>query len=335
MKLEHGKNKRRPHPVPIVFGIYAAFLGVGLIRIGLSGTGNVGHLRLLLGLGMFAAGLMGIWDGVRDWIRPEEEAEPSPARQFILTDSSGGKSSNVTIERIREQLANLAQNDGGGFHIQLLPPADIPERGALGRLSCAARPLLTLTAFFEKPEGGWRLCKKIEKPDMAEAWFRQFLTGSPDFSGWEAAGAAEESKEPDKEENQVFSLGIRMGKEIVYTFWHQLLVISGESWRDEHRFFTGRDVELAVEGVSDGTYQSAALEWGIASFTVFPGPEDRLHVSLRTGGAKDGVSHFYMREGTAVQVKFWLLRYLNEGYMDESWQEVTGQIKKEWRRHLG
>lgn len=50
----------------------------------------------------------------------------------------------------------------------------------------------------------------------------------------------------------------------------QLLTIHGESWRDEHKFFSARDLELAVEGLEEGRYVKVDYQLGLAVLSVRP-----------------------------------------------------------------
>ena len=72
------KNRtgKRLRLTPLILGGYAAFLGFGLIVIGLTEMKEgIGIVRLLIGLGMAGFGLLGIWDGVRDLVGPDKKPE--------------------------------------------------------------------------------------------------------------------------------------------------------------------------------------------------------------------------------------------------------------------
>ena len=71
---------------------------------------GIGMVRFLMGLGMAGFGMLGIWDGVRDLIRPEKKVEMPPGSQFILTDTSGNRSSLITPEVLREQMNIMAES---------------------------------------------------------------------------------------------------------------------------------------------------------------------------------------------------------------------------------
>ena len=117
-------------------------------------------------------------------------------------------------------------------------------------------------------------------------------------------------------------------------YWHQLLVIFGESWHDEHKFFSARDVELAVEGIYEGKYQKVVLGWGTQVFNLFPGVQNELMVIWCTNNTGKGNARFLAKEGTVTQIKFWLVNYLNHGFVGEmsGWADITAQIEKEKRK---
>lgn len=330
MKRTQNKNRKRLHLIALILGIYAGYLGFGLILVGLDDMGEaVGIIRLLLGLGMASLGLFGIWDGVRDIIRPPAEHEHKPPTQYILTDVSGNRTSNVTAEMIRGEIGKLREGERDSFHLELLIPLNVPRCGVLKQVSCTAQPSLTLLAFFQTQENGWRVCTCAMDQKTVGDWFQRLLEDSPDFSGWEAQEAAPVGEQaPEDEENRNFHTRILRDQAGVYAVWHQRLIIVGNAWRNEHKFFTGRDVELAAQGVSEGKYQYARLEWGSSSFDLIPGPEGQLQVIWCTNIWFDKARRFFRREGTVNQVKFWLIQYLNEGYVDEYWDEISDPAKK-------
>jgi len=116
--------------------------------------------------------------------------------------------------------------------------------------------------------------------------------------------------------------------------WCQLLVIFGESWHDEHTFFSARDVELAIDGIHEGKYTKVVLEWGTQALDFFPGVQNDLMVIWCTNNTGKGNTRFLAKEGTVTQVKFWLVNYLKSGVFEEmsGWADVTAQIEKANRK---
>ena len=340
MEEQQKRKEKRLHPVPLILGAYGTFLGLGLAGIGLAGMAEgIGIVRFLLGLGMAGVGLYGIWDGVRDLAKPDKKTKLPQASRFIFTDVSGNRSSNVTIERLREQIGRLMENgDGMSFHLQMLPPPFAKEQEMVKQVSCFGQEgMVILTAIFENVEGKCRICHKSMEPDSAEQWLAHCLSGCMDFDGWEDAGAGirKDDSCAHAEGAEDYCYQFLESQDGLMAFWHQRLIIFGESWHDEHKFFTSKDVVLAIEGVHNRKYQKAVLEWGTGRFDVSSGQQDKLMVIWRIKSPGKEDVRFYAREGTVNQVKFWLVNYLDDGHFKElqGWNDITAQIEREWRKH--
>ena len=337
--MKKTRNRKRLHLAALILGAYAVCLGFGLVLAGLEDLrGAVGPIRLLLGLGMMGFGLFGVWDGLRDKIRPQKRPPQTSPTQYVLTDSSGNRTSNVTVERIRAELGKLREGEQDSFHLQLLTPLEIPEWGTLKQISCSARTALTLLAFFQTAEDGWLLRTKAMDFEAIVEWFRSLLEESLPLSGWndgwetleEIPGNPQESEDS---ENQEFRTWVLKNRAETYTIWHRQLTIVGEAWRNEYRFFTAHDVELAAQGVYEGKYQCAILEWGSSSFDLLPDEAEQLQVVWCTNIRDEKARRYFRKAGTVTQVKFWLIQYLNEGYMDEYWDEITDHANLQRRTY--
>ena len=422
----NSRTGKRLRLIPLILGGYAAFLGFGLAVIGFAEIREgIGIVRLLIGIGMAGFGLLGIWDGVRDLVGPDKKPEQAPASQFILTDTSGNRTSNVTAEVLQRQLESLMESDKGGvFRLQILPPFAVQETGNISQIFCMYHELFGLTVFLDESMGGYESYHKSAEFDEAMNWFGKLLTGSADLSGWkkiengyddEENGEGEESSEGedteyeegsicpgeaeetkweessicpgevedtereesstctgeagdslidtdeaaelaadfDKQDSLANTEEAGLGKSVVDSQeteerikafwhelqreqkgqmrgWHQLLVIFGESWHDEHKFFSIKDVELVIEGIHEGKYTKAVLEWGTRAVDLFPGVQNDLMVIWCTNNTGKGDTRFLAREGTVAQVKFWLVQYLDRGFFEEThgWVDVTAQIKR-------
>ena len=392
---KNNRTGKRLRLKPLILGGYGAFLGFGLIVIGFAEMKKgIGIVRLLIGIGMAGFGLLGIWDGVCDLVRPDKKPEQASASQFILTDISGNRTSNVTAEVLQKQMERLMGSEKGGvFRIQILPPFAVQEIGNISQIFCMYHQLFRLTVFLDESKGGYESYHKSAEFDEAKDWFEKLLTGSADLSGWkkiengyddeeestgeedaeweensicpgetedslegtnEAAEPAADSDKPDSLRNTEeigagkSEVDTRQTEEHIKSFWQQLqreqkgqmrnwrqiLVIFGESWHDEHTFFSVRDVKLAIDGIHEGTYTKVFLEWGTQAIDFFPGVQNDLMVIWCTNNTGKGVTRFLAKEGTVTQVKFWLVNYLNSGVFEEmsGWTDITDQIEKANRK---
>ncbi|MEH2930671.1 hypothetical protein VSQ48_12310 [Candidatus Ventrimonas sp. KK005] len=395
MMRKNNRTGKRLRLTPLILGGYAAFLGFGLSVIGHAEMKEgIGIVRLLIGLGMAGFGLLGIWDGVRDLVGPDKKHRQAPASQFILTDTSGNRTSNVTVEALQKQMESLMGSDKRGvFRIQILPPFAVQEIGNISQIFCMYHQLFRLTVFLDESKGGYESYHKSAEFDEAKEWFEKLLTDSADLSGWKriengyddeekSSGeedaeweknticpsetedslkdtneAAEPAADFDKPDFLINTEEAELGKSEADTWqteehiksfwqqlqreqkgqmrnWRQLLVIFGESWHDEHTFFSARDIELAIDGIHEGTYTKVFLEWGTQALDFFPGVQNDLMVIWCTNNTGKGNTRFLAKEGTVAQVKFWLVNYLNSGVFEEmsGWTDITGQIEKANRK---
>lgn len=325
------KGKGRLHIGSVAVGIYLVLLGSSLALAGLSRiTGRLGLARLVVGLVIICFGVCKVWDGVRDFPWPRKK--PKVPSQFILIDISGNRTSNVTPKILREQVNSLVgSRDYKSFSLHVLPPLPTGGHGLLKQVACVCQYHMIMVAFLEMPQGGHRIYQKSMEPDLAVEWLGLLLTGWIDFSGWE-------SIEPDGgQDGAAFFLRRFLAGQEGLAYRHQLLVTIGENGYDEYHFFSKRDLGFAVEGLQDGKYQKAVLEWGDEAFSIFPGGQGSLKVVWCTDASGKGNPLFMEREGSAEQVKAWLVHYLDDGYFERTggWEDITGQVEQEWKKQGG
>ena len=149
-------------------------------------------------------------------------------------------------------------------------------------------------AFFESTDGGYTIRQKEADLSLAEVFMEQFLIGSPDFSYWE-------------EGTMTVHPGHTEGGAGRY------LRIFGESWQDEHRFVSARDLELAVEGLSGGKYKCVELGLKGASFRIFSDEEEKEIIIMQIYFEEESGFRSLIKKGTMTQVKFWLVKIFHEG----------------------
>ena len=174
MKRRKNQSGQRLRLVPLLVGGYAVYLGFSLTVVGFAERAEgIGIARAVFGLAIIGVGLLGLWDGLRDWIAPKEKKKNPVVRQFILTDADGKRSSNVTMEILRTQLEILAERgDGASFHLQILPPVPVQEKGELKQITCTAQDTL---AFFENETSEERYQVWRRESECVEEVLRQLL----------------------------------------------------------------------------------------------------------------------------------------------------------------
>lgn len=312
MNKNRRKNGKKLRLLPLVLGVYAIMLGLGLFSAAVSslleGVAALAAFRLLAALAFAGLGLYGVWDGIRDLFVPEKP-KPEPPRQYILNDVRGQRSSNVTVERLCAQLEELAETEeAGGFVLTALPPLPLPGLGELCQIFVAREEPFRLVAFVQASDGSKYIRQKTAGRSAAEQALQQFLSGNLDLSDWKNSELTIEREEKPGAPRQ-------------------LLRIWGESWRNDLKFFSVRDVELAIDGIAEGKYQKIELTLGAAVFFIAPSLRDESQLTVLLMLFDGDQPHEFLKNGTSTQVKFWLVRILSEGGPVElyGWQDITNQ----------
>ncbi len=319
MKRTQEKRGKWLHLGPLILGVYAMLLGFSLMLLGLEGVGEgkglntIGWIRSLCGFFMACLGIYGIWDGIGDLVKSKKRTEVKPKSQYILTDVKGKRSSNVNGAVLGTQLDLLTKGgEKAGFTLQVLPPRFVEEAGRLHQISCVYRGNFLLLAFFQSEKKEDRILETCVDRALALELLEGFLEEKLDFSQWNRANVAV-CEEP-------FSRKGEQGES------SQRLILFGECWKDEHKFFSVRDLELAVEGLEDGTYRKMELNLGEAVFLVFPNKEEKPNIILQMRVWEKGRCRTFQKTGTANQVKFWLEQMVNKGRPEQvmNWQDMGG-----------
>ncbi|MBD5170079.1 MAG: hypothetical protein HDT20_08200 [Oscillibacter sp.] len=286
------KPRRALHIGVLILGIYILFLGIGTL------IGEVGALvilgereaivfiRIVMGLVFTGLGIYAVWDSIRDLWPKKEEAPPL---QFILTDTAGVSSSNVTPERLHEQLS-LVSEEVRPVTLQLVTPIPVAELGELINMAYVHMEDGWSLIAVCRQDGGVQVRRKTSGVDEAETVMTALLEGKvPDLSGWERLEAV-----PYQEEQRAFQLKRR-------------LVLTRDNGTSNHEFFTERDLDLAVTGLEDGTYQEVTVQIGSASVNAVPLADGNmmLHLQFQT---QDGPRAFW-RIGMPNQARFWLVQF--------------------------
>lgn len=311
MKRERRKNGKRIHLVPLIPGIYAAILGMGLARVEIYGLqGGTVSIRLLGGLVIAGLGMLGIWDGIRDLLQSKEKTTPhAPADQYIFSNIEGKRSAHIRPEELQTQITAVAESENQKeISLQFLPPRPISDVERLEQVLCinggSERPLFLVAVLQAENGTNSARLKDVTLPQAVDC-LERLLTGSlEDFSSWQPA---------------VFQWNHANNK-IQNT---QKLTIQGQERREVYRFFTGRDLELAIDGLEEGKYQWMSMASRFVVFYAFPSQEDN-HITLRLTLSPNKNPRSFEKDGTATQVKFWLIQMISNGLPEQlyGWREV-------------
>ena len=302
------KRRRALHIGVLLIGIYMLFLGGGTL------IGEVGAIvllgerewitfaRALMGAVFTGLGMFAVWDAIQDLFR-RKEPEKAPPLQFILTDTAGVSSSIVTPERLHEQLS-LVSEEVRPITLQLVTPIPAAELGELINMAYVHREDGWSLIAVCRQDGGVQIRRKQTDAAGAEAVLTALLAGSlPDFSAWERLEAA-----PRQRDQREFQFKKR-------------LILYRDNGTSDHEFFTGRDLDLAVTGLADGTYQKVYVQIGTAAIEATH--KDDGNIRLRLSILGHNGSRIWQRDGMPNQARFWLLQFCDGSLfqpLSEDWQ---------------
>ncbi len=110
---------------------------------------------------------------------------------------------------------------------------------------------------------------------------------------------------------------------------HQLLSIFKESWRDDHKFFSVRDLELCVKGLCDGMYEMVELELGADIIQAFPKEEDRQNFTIQAFRGEENGSRVLKCTMSPSQAQSWMLEILESGLPKDlsGWEDITDTVE--------
>jgi len=109
----------------------------------------------------------------------------------------------------------------------------------------------------------------------------------------------------------------------------RLLSIFKESWRDDYKFFSARDLELCVKGLCSGGYEMAELELGTDVIQVFPLGEEKQGFAVQVFREGEDGSRVLKMTMSPSRAQSWLAEVLESGLPGElgGWEDITDTMK--------
>ena len=106
---------------------------------------------------------------------------------------------------------------------------------------------------------------------------------------------------------------------------HQLLTIYKESWRDDHKFFSTKDLELAVDGLCGGKYEMVELEMGKDALLAVLQEEKAPDITMQLYIWQENGPRVMEKTDIPSQVKVCLTRMWEGGAPKElnGWNDIT------------
>lgn len=247
----------------------------------------------------------------------QREAMGGGAQDVILKRRNGEVTSRVDASLVEEQLRRCLNGEESGFELTLTRPVQAEGR-TLQSLDCVVRTedgpkVLLLLELASRPgEEDLALAKTTDPREalaVLTAWLRR---EAPDLEGWDLRRryAAPQSARPQPRRQSRAKLS--------------LVYASGAA--ENHTTFTEEDVQVAAEGIVDGTYQLVDLTHpaGYLWIRVTAGDktDGRCTVeATRPGGPE---LEFYIMKMPPREAAAWLTGYPHGQYLPggEGWKRI-------------
>lgn len=107
---------------------------------------------------------------------------------------------------------------------------------------------------------------------------------------------------------------------------HRLLSVYRESWREDYKFFSARDLELCVKGLCEGTFELVELELGDDLIRASAG--GKSEIVLRRCRWNEAGSRTLEQRHAPARAMSWLAQAAEDGLSEEpdGWKDVTDAV---------
>ena len=110
---------------------------------------------------------------------------------------------------------------------------------------------------------------------------------------------------------------------------HGILSIFKESWRDDHRFFSDRDLELCVKGLCEGTYEMVEVELERELLQAFSSKEKEPDITMQLYMGEEDSARVLEKTVTPPEAQSLLMQMSDSGVPKElsGWKDITDTMK--------
>ena len=258
--------------------------------------------------------------GLRTAEEVQRTASGGPVQNMILL-SGGETTSRVSLESVEEKLRQCLEAGSGAFTLT-------PTQAIRGRDGSAFRAMYVSVSEGElwlaaepADKAGYGLARRTEEGEALEilsAWLRR---EAPDVAGWELrriydASARETGPRPSQRQAQPDELA--------------LLRATGAG--ETHTTFTREDVEVAAEGLVDGSYQKVrlSLHSRFLLMEIIAGDASDARCTVRASRPDPDKLRFFEAKTTPRQAAEWLRGYYAGSFLPggSEWKDYTKQVEK-------
>ena len=230
-------------------------------------------------------------------------------QEMILKSRSGEVTSRVTAAMVEEALDRCLSWEETGF--ELTPTRPIEAQGRTFRsLHCFAQTEDKVLLAVELGDNA-ALDRVLERRDalrVLTAWLRR---EAPDTTGWDTGRLDAAPKAARPQARKIFA---------------KLSLVYASGAAENHTTFTQEDVQVAAEGVVDGTYQLVDLTYPQGYLWIRVTAGDKMDGRCTVEAAKPGGPEleFYSAKMSPRQAAAWLTGYPNGQYMPggRDWKRV-------------
>lgn len=259
--------------------------------------------------------------------KAQQELLSDGPQDMILKRRDGQVTSRVTAALVTEQLQRCLAGEETGF--ELTPTRPVAGGGrTLRSLDCliqkeAADERKVLLLLELAPNGAEQnlalaLATDARRAeDILRAWLRR---EAPDLSGWELRrvyGVSNQARPQARRQAAPDELA--------------LLYASGAAER--HTTFTREDVQIAAEGLVDGTYQKVRLSLGkkFLWMEIETGDKSDARCTVRAARPDPDKLRFFKARTSSRQAAAWLTAYYGGSFLPggPDWRDDTRQMEKQ------
>ena len=240
--------------------------------------------------------------------------------QDMILASGGEVTSRVSLSLVEEHLRRCLRGEEQSF--TLTPTRPIEGTGHSFRAIHISASDGTVWLGAEAAEGGSIATKGMSEQEarrVLASWLRR---EAPDVTGWQTQRLFDPSLRNPRPQARTG----RAPQDLL-----ALLYASGAA--ESHDTFTQEDVEVAAEGIIDGTYQKVKLsrprrsQWMI----VEAGDKSDGRCTVRAARADPDKLRFFSTKTTPRQAASWLLDYSTGKFVPggADWKDYTKEVEKE------
>ncbi len=236
--------------------------------------------------------------------------------QDMILSAGGDVTSRVTLSLVEEHLRRCAGGEERCFTLTATRPVE--GTGGTFRAVHVSASDGTVWLGAETADGNSIATKGVgeqEAKRILSSWLRH---EAPDTTGWEVQRMVDPSLHDPKPQET------RQKRP------DQLALIYASGAAEHHNTFTQEDVELAAEGLVDGTYQMVALARGYRWFRVETGDKSDGRCTVRATRPDPDKLRFFTTKTTHRQAAAWLLAYSTGEFLPggAGWKDYTKEVEK-------